>query len=417
MSKDGETQGSVEALGGCLTIAHGEDDLLEPRHRFCAPQNFGHQAPRNAFSAMPLVYVHAPNSGLVPGLDARVANETNRSHQLRAGKSSQHVIIVAGWEKSAGENLHRCGAVLLGGLAEGARLAFQSFQAQKPEGFGILRGEGANLYIHCLGRSTIIVLLAAVPLLCVLAQTPAPNPAEQKKILTDATDYAFHHEQSLPNFLCTQTTRRFQDFQGHDEWRPLDIIVERLAYFEHHEDYKVIEINGVPSSIDHGKLGGASSSGEFGSVMKGIFAPETGTDFHWQTWFTLRGQKMHVYAYSVAVDKSDYHVVVPEQKKDLVTAYHGLIFIDDRKHFIHRITLHADGIPPAFPIQDISLMLDYEYTLIGDGDYLLPLTFELRSREGGVRIKNDVDYDQYRKFTADSSVSFSGAADAQPPKK
>ncbi len=258
-----------------------------------------------------------------------------------------------------------------------------------------------------MGQASAIIVVLSVALSGrVLAQSPSPDPAEQKKILADATDYAFHHEQSLPNFLCTQTTRRFQDFQGHDEWRPLDIIVERLAYFEHHEDYKVIEINGVPSSIEHSKLGGASSSGEFGSVMKQIFAPATAADFTWQTFFTLRGRRMHVYAYHVALDKSDYHVVVPEQKKDLVTAYHGLIFIDDRKHFIHRITLHADGIPPAFPVQDISLMLDYEFTRIGDADYLLPLTFELRSREGNVRVKNDVDYDQYRKFTAESNLNF-----------
>jgi len=271
-----------------------------------------------------------------------------------------------------------------------------------------------------MSRNCSTVPLLAVGLLAFqarsAAQPPPPDAAQQKKILADATDFASTHERSLPNFLCVQTTRRFQDFQGpnhqgNDEWRPIDIIVERLAYFEHHEDYKVIEINGVPSSIEHNKLGGASSSGEFGSVMKGIFAPETATDFTWQTWFTLRGRKMHVYAYHVAVDKSDYHVVVPERSKDLVAAYHGLIFIDDRKHFVHRITLHADGIPAGFPIQDISLMLDYEYTRIGEADYLLPLTFELRSREGNVRIKNDVDYDQYRKFTADSSVSFG----ADPP--
>jgi hypothetical protein len=284
---------------------------------------------------------------------------------------------------------------------------------------------GQSLFIFMPGTSPAIAVVLSLGFLAhAIAQTPAPDPAEQKKILADATDYAFNHERGLPNFLCIQTTRRFQDFQirgsqGNDEWRPLDIIVERLAYFEHHEDYKVIEINGVPASIQHDKLGGASSSGEFGSVMKGIFAPQTGTDFAWQTWFTLRGRKMHVYAYSVAAAKSDYHVVVPEQAKDLVTAYHGLIFIDDSKHFIHRITLHADGIPPAFPIQDISLILDYEYTRIGDTSYLLPLTFELRSREGNVRVKNDVDYDGYRKFTADSSVSFS-APDApaeQSPKK
>ncbi len=310
--------------------------------------------------------------------------------------------------------------MLLGGFAESARLVLESFEAQLPESFGILRTKGASNYIHGLGRSTIIVLLAAVPLRCVLAQAPPPNPAEQKKILADATDYAFNHERSLPNFLCIQTTRRFQDFQGRDvpggdQWRPIDIIVERLAYFEHQEDYKVIEINGIASSIAHNKLGGASSSGEFGSVMKGIFAPETATEFTWQTWFTLRGRRMHVYAYHVAAAKSDYHVVVPELGKDIVAAYHGLIFVDDRKHFIHRITLHADGIPPAYPIQDISLMLDYEYTRIGDADYLLPLNFELRSREGNVRIKNDVDYDEYRKFTADSSVKFGDADDA--PKK
>lgn len=256
-------------------------------------------------------------------------------------------------------------------------------------------------------RAVIAVVLSVAPCSYASAQTPPPDAAEQKKVLTDATEYAFNHERTLPNFLCIQTTRRFQDYQGREEWRPLDIIVERLAYFEHHEDYKVIEINGVPSSIPHDKLGGASSSGEFGSVMKGIFAPETETEFNFQTWFTLRGRKMYVYAYHVAATKSDYHVMVADQGKDLVTAYHGLIFIDDRKHFVHRITLHADGIPPAYPIQDISLMLDYEYTRIGDSDYLLPLTFELRSREGNVQIKNDVDYDQYRKFTADSSVNFS----------
>jgi hypothetical protein len=276
----------------------------------------------------------------------------------------------------------------------------------------------AGMFRNCSTVLPLAIGLLAFPFRS-FAQDPTPDSAEQKKILADATDYAFNHERNLPNFLCTQTTRRFQDYQtrggdGHEDWRPVDLIVERLAYFDHREDYKVIEINGVPSSIDHEKLGGASSSGEFGSVMKGIFAPETATDFTWQTWFTLRGRKMHVYAYRVAASKSEYHVMVRELSKDLVAGYHGLIFIDDRTHAVHRITLHADGIPLNYPIQDISLMLDYEYTRIGEGDYLLPLTFELRSREGNVRIKNDVNYEDYRRFTADSSVKF---GEQDPPGK
>ena len=233
-----------------------------------------------------------------------------------------------------------------------------------------------------------------------------PNSAEQKQVLADATEHALNHEKTLPNFICLQTTRRFEDLSGSSGWRPIDIIVERLTYFEHREDYKVIELNGIPASISHEQLRGASSSGEFGSIMKAIFAPDTETEFEWQNWFTLRGRKAHVYAYRVLQAKSSYHIKVPEQNLDLVTGYHGLIFIDDRDHFVHRITLHPDRIPTSFPIQEISLALDYEYMRIGDGDYLLPLQFELRSREGKVLVKNDVDYDGYRKFSADSSITF-----------
>lgn len=239
------------------------------------------------------------------------------------------------------------------------------------------------------------------------AQSPEPPATlEQKQVLADAIEHALNHEEDLPNFICTQTTRRFEDLTGKNGWRPIDIIVERLTYFEHREDYKVIELNGLPASIPHEQLNGASSSGEFGSVMKSIFSPETETEFDWQNWFTLRGRKMHVYSYRVQASKSNYHIKVFTQKLDLVTAYHGLIFVDERKHMVHRITLHPDGIPPSFPIQDVSLALDYEYNRIGDADYLLPLQFELRSREGRLLVKNDVDYDNYRKFAAESNITF-----------
>ena len=240
-----------------------------------------------------------------------------------------------------------------------------------------------------------------------LAQTPdPPDPKEQKQVLSDATEHALNHERDLPNFICTQTTRRFEDFNGKNGWSPIDIIVERLTYFEHREDYKVIELNGRPASVAHEQLNGASSSGEFGSVLKSIFSPDTETEFNWENWFTLRGRRMHVFSYRVAVSKSNYHIKVPLQKLDLVTGYYGLIFVDARRRMVHRITLHPEGVPPSFPIQDVSLALDYEYNRVGDADYLLPLEFELRSRERNLLVKNDVDYDNYRKFTAESNITF-----------
>jgi hypothetical protein len=243
--------------------------------------------------------------------------------------------------------------------------------------------------------------------------SPNPDWSDQKKTISDATAYALNHEQSLPNFMCTQTTQRFLDYTGTSGFRSVDFIVEQLTYFDHHEDLKVVTLNGEPSSLSHWGLGGAISSGEFGAVMKGIFSPQAKTDFAWQTFFTLRGRKMEVYSYRVSASHSDYHIVAPHKDTDLVTAYHGLVFIDDSTHFVHRITLHPDGIPQDFPAQDLSLVLDYDYTRIGDSDYLLPLEFEIRSRQGRSLLKNDVTYSNYRKFTTDSSVSFESSADTR----
>jgi hypothetical protein len=247
------------------------------------------------------------------------------------------------------------------------------------------------------------------------AGPPPPDPALQKQILADAAEYAANHEQSLPNFMCIQTTQRFVDFTGKSGFRPLDLIVELLTYFDHHENYRVFQVNGQASNAAHTDLGGAISSGEFGSVLKNIFSPESETEFTWERYFKLRGRRMHVYSYRVSAAKSDYHIRVPIKKLDLVSGYHGLIFIDERKHFVHRITQHADTIPPDYPVQDVDLALDYEYTRIGDSDYLLPLEFELRSREGTHLIKNDVTYDDYRKFGAETSITFDAPAAPTPP--
>jgi len=49
-----------------------------------------------------------------------------------------------------------------------------------------------------------------------------------------------NHSHSWPNYICAQVTRRFYDPTGNEEWRPADIIMARLTYFEQEEDYKLI---------------------------------------------------------------------------------------------------------------------------------------------------------------------------------
>ena len=53
------------------------------------------------------------------------------------------------------------------------------------------------------------------------------------------------------------------------------------------------------ANMSHEQLGGAVSSGEFGTMLAHIFDPETGAEFDWEKWATLRGHRMYVFSYSV----------------------------------------------------------------------------------------------------------------------
>lgn len=240
---------------------------------------------------------------------------------------------------------------------------------------------------------------------------PPPSAEERRKSLADATDYALNYEKNLPNFICTQVTRRFDDPRGSGDWRSLDTINEHLTYFNHHEEYKVVMRNNQPTDTPHEKLAGAVSEGEFGSIMKEIFAARTETKFGWERWATLRGELMQVYSYRVPLETSNYHIEVREESRKIVTGYSGLIYVSNDHHFVHRITLHAEDIPASFPVQALNITLDYDFKKIGEEEYLLPLRFELRSREGASLVKNDVEFHLYRKFGTETTITF----DTPPP--
>ena len=66
----------------------------------------------------------------------------------------------------------------------------------------------------------------------------------------------------------------------------------------------------------------------------------------------------------------------------------------------------TSGIPPSFPLQQVSSTLDYDNAEIGDHQYVLPLRAVMRMREGRALFKNEVEFRLYRKFSADAKISF-----------
>jgi hypothetical protein len=282
-----------------------------------------------------------------------------------------------------------------------------------------LQGEGLGpktvQALHDLSAATASLPAAPPPApKPVAAPIPPPGADEQKRVLDAARDHALNYVRTLPDFICTQVTRRFVDPTGKESWREQDVILERLSYFERHEDYKVVMVNNHPTDIAHEKLGGATSSGEFGSILSEIFDPKTRTDFDWARWATLRGRRMYVFNYRVPQSRSTYRITSyssPTASESMVAGYHGLVYVDKESLKVMQITLEADDLQAPFPIRQVNLTLVYDYTRIGDGEFVLPLQAELRSRDDRrFLVKNRVSYVPEVRRRHEHQVRYAGAA-------
>jgi hypothetical protein len=234
---------------------------------------------------------------------------------------------------------------------------------------------------------------------------PPPSPEEQKRILEEVREYALNYTKRLPDFICVQVTRRYADPSGLEFWRKLDTVTARVSYFEQKEDYKVILLNDRPVDLTMDDVGGSTSTGEFGTLLREIFEPETEATFRWSRWGRLRGRLTHVYEYRVRRDKSKW-TITWERKLSVVPAYQGLVYVDHDSLQVLRVTLQALEIPPDFPIQEAGTVLDYDYVDIAGREYLLPLKFAMRMRQGRLLVKNDVEFRMYRKFGAEAVIKF-----------
>ena len=242
-------------------------------------------------------------------------------------------------------------------------------------------------------------------------QAPAPDSVEQARILGQAREYALNYTKELPNFLCLQSVKRsidknLRDEPGSESWQGLDSFVARLSFNEQHEDYKVVmQGSKAVNDLDIAKMGGATSQGEFGSMMREIFEPESETRFDWDHWGTLRGQGVYVFRYDIDQAHSKWSMRW-ENDEPAIFGYRGLVYIDKQTNRIVRITLAPYDIPSSYPVKSSESVLDYANQKIGESEFLLPAKVVWTSRTIRYISKNDVDFRLYKKFGADTSIKF-----------
>jgi hypothetical protein len=257
---------------------------------------------------------------------------------------------------------------------------------------------------------------------------PPPSSEEQAKLLDEVRDYAINYTHRLPDFICLEQTRRYIDTTGRDAWRQADVITARLTYYNQKEDYKLVsQSDKVSTDGSYQSVGGALSMGDFGTTMQEIFDPSSHASFQWEKWTTLRGRRTHVISYRVPLEFSKYSIEYEGEKKDdvqrIIVGYHGSVYVDKEYSTIVRIAQEADNIPPTFPVKEAKETLDYDFVKIGDSEFFLPLTAEVRLHSGREWAKNVKEFRLYRKFSADAVIKFDAEQspddkpkEPQPPK-
>ena len=96
------------------------------------------------------------------------------------------------------------------------------------------------------------------------ASPPEPTPDELRGVLDEARRKALAYTAGLPDFICTETVRRYEENLQWGRSTAMDTLTLQLTYFGHQEKYRLTAVNGREPGRTYEQVGGASSRGEFG---------------------------------------------------------------------------------------------------------------------------------------------------------
>jgi hypothetical protein len=261
-------------------------------------------------------------------------------------------------------------------------------------------------------RAMLAIILVASLTWSAAAQDSRLSP-EETKIIEKARELALEYTANLPNFICTETIRRYQLPRRSQTWKLLDTIAVDVAFSDQGERYNLLTINGKPTRKSFKEIGGIQSDSEFGTTLQWIFQPESQTKFHWKRSEELRGRPTLVFSYRIERDHSKFEInsykryFIVSTPVHMIAAFEGLVYVDRETNRVLKITAVPSGIPPNWQITAASEELDYGFAEISGQQFFLPLHAQLNvTLQDGSQTRNEMEFGDYRKFTSEAILKF-----------
>jgi hypothetical protein len=212
--------------------------------------------------------------------------------------------------------------------------------------------------------------LAEVP------HTPAPDLADQQRILTRTIHYVARTVRQLPNFSAWRVTTRFEDVS------PDSTQGERPQLSYGYKPFHRVGTFNVPVLFRDGReiIGVAAKSkrnepalsglttGEFGPILFTVLLDIAHNTIKWDHWELNLDKTLAVFAFSVPREQSHYQAGSSSQ----FSGYHGEIAVDPVDGAVYRIVVQAD-LKPTDPISRADILVEYGPVEIGGRPYISPM--------------------------------------------
>lgn len=260
------------------------------------------------------------------------------------------------------------------------------------------------------------------------AAPPAPPPGAAPRghahddpliRLARAANAAF--TASLPDFIAERRVERFVSFNRGRIWALEDVVEAEVSYVNRKEAYRNIRIDGRPRAGGMEDLGRAWSTGEYGTLLRNLFAPQLGLVFTRNR--PRDGEAPGAAAYATRASREQSTWSIHFNAESIRPAYRAVVWLAPESGRALRIEMTAEAeLPPSFGLRLVRTTLRFASASVGGAQYLLPASATTLSclRRSVKCFRHETAFDNYRKFSAESTifqvesdVSFSGADAAQ----
>lgn len=229
-------------------------------------------------------------------------------------------------------------------------------------------------------------------------------PGANDAFIEEAADTAFEFSQNLPNFICNQLTWRSTSETRQPNWQVRDRIESEVIIVDGRENYRNTRLSGKPIKDPKQIEKGTWSLGEFGSWLTSIYSPASKAKFRLRGNSTAAGLPAKVYDFEVERPHSPWRVVL---NRVVYPAFTGSVWIDPQTKRTLRIEAQARNLDSDLTHDHMEVAIDYGWVTIGGRKYLLPVHSDNISCERGSYncSRNEIEFKNYRKFDAESSLS------------